>query len=118
MIKLIIFDLDGVLCDTPNMHYQTFSQAYFKYSGVSISKKEHDIDFNGRSTRTKLSMLKQRDYLTEEICTEIWQTKQRLTLEYIDKHFQRDKSKINLLKHLKKKITKLPVHQMPSKKLL
>ena len=107
MIKLIIFDLDGVLCDTPDMHYQTFSQAYFKYSGVSISKKEHDIDLNGRSTKTKLSMLKQRDYLTEEKCTEIWQTKQRLTFEYIDKHFQRDESKINLLKHLKEKNYKI-----------
>jgi len=107
MIELIIFDLDGVLCDSPDMHYQTFSQAYFKFSGVSISKKEHDFDFNGRSTRTKLNLLKDRDHLTDEICNEIWKTKQRLTFEYIEKFFTKDEKKISILKQLKAKNYKI-----------
>ena len=102
MIKLIIFDLDGVLVDSPDMHYQTFSQAFFKYSGVSISKKEHDINLNGRSTHTKLKILKERDHLTDELCEEIWNTKQRLTFDYINKNLEKDDVKINLLSALKK----------------
>jgi len=45
MIKLVIFDLDGVLVDTPDMHFETFAQAYYDFTNISITKKEHDLDF-------------------------------------------------------------------------
>jgi HAD superfamily hydrolase (TIGR01509 family) len=102
MIKAIIFDLDGVLCDTPDMHYETFAQAYQKYTNIVITKKEHDVDFNGRSTKAKLKILKERDALTQELCDRIWEHKQELTFEYIDLYFKKDEIKIALMERLKK----------------
>jgi HAD superfamily hydrolase (TIGR01509 family) len=100
-IKLIIFDLDGVLCDTPDMHYITFSKAYEEWTGKIITKKEHDLDFNGRSTKAKLNILKIKNNLEDDICAKIWQTKQNLSREYIHKFLVKDENKIKLLKKLK-----------------
>ena len=101
MIKLIIFDLDGVLIDTPDMHYETFSKAYCAHTNVIISKKEHDVEFNGRSTRAKLELLKQRDNLSDQTCNLIWREKQKLTEEYIQNKVGVDQNKIQLLQTLK-----------------
>ncbi len=101
MKKLIIFDLDGVLCDSPDMHYQTFAEAYFTHTGVMLSRKEHDFDLNGRSTRTKLKILRSRDNLSDVACEQIWETKQKLTFDYIEANFTRDESKTKILKFLK-----------------
>lgn len=101
MIRLLIFDLDGVLIDTPDMHYETFSKAYQLHTDIFISKKEHDIEFNGRSTRAKLELLKQRDNLTSEVCDRIWDTKQKLTTDYIKNQIEEDQNKIHLLQALK-----------------
>ena len=100
MIKCIIFDLDGVLVDTPDMHYETFAQAYHKYTNIVITKKEHDVDFNGRSTKAKLKILKERDCFSDELFEQIWQEKQSLTWDYIDRYLQTDQEKIKLLKRL------------------
>jgi HAD superfamily hydrolase (TIGR01509 family) len=101
-IKLIIFDLDGVICDTPDMHFETFSKAYKMHTGNKITKKEHDIDFNGRSTKTKLNLLKQRDNLNDDQCNKIWAQKQLLTQDYVNDFISIDESKIELLEYLKK----------------
>ena len=102
-IETVLFDLDGVLCDSPDMHYETFTKSYYKYTGISISKKEHDIDFNGKSTRTKLNTLKERDGFTDLLFDLIWAEKQDLTFDYIDKNFSKDEEKIELLTYLKEK---------------
>jgi HAD superfamily hydrolase (TIGR01509 family) len=101
MIKLIIFDLDGVLCDTPEMHFETFSQAYKFCTNICITKKEHDVDFNGKSTKTKLEILKKRDNLEEFVCEQIWKLKQSLTKQFIEKYVTKDQTKIDLLHNLK-----------------
>jgi HAD superfamily hydrolase (TIGR01509 family) len=100
-IKLIIFDLDGVLCDTPDVHYRTFSNAYHVHTNIKITKKEHDIDYNGLSTRKKLEILKARDNLSDETCDNIWNLKQEYTFEYIDDCISEDEQKKELLKSLK-----------------
>jgi hypothetical protein len=99
--KAVIFDLDGVLVDTPDMHYETFSQAYYKYTNIVITKKEHDIDFNGRSTKTKLKILQKRDSFSDELFEKIWSEKQLLTWDYIDRYLQVDHEKVLLLQKLK-----------------
>jgi HAD superfamily hydrolase (TIGR01509 family) len=57
MRKLIVFDLDGVLLDSCDIHYDALNQALQEVVGRTISKHEHETIFNGLSTRTKLSKL-------------------------------------------------------------
>jgi HAD superfamily hydrolase (TIGR01509 family) len=54
MRKLIIFDLDGVLLDSCEIHYDALNQALREIVGREISPKDHESIYNGLSTRTKL----------------------------------------------------------------
>ena len=55
MIKLILFDLDGVLIDAKKLHYDALNLAlgdkYF------ISEDEHTNIYDGRKTKEKLNIL-------------------------------------------------------------
>lgn len=54
MRKLIIFDLDGVLLDSCQIHYDALNQALREIVGREISLNDHESMYNGLSTRTKL----------------------------------------------------------------
>jgi HAD superfamily hydrolase (TIGR01509 family) len=57
MKKLLIFDLDGVLVDTKDIHYNALNQALNKCNYNSIPYDEHLARFDGKSTKEKLEML-------------------------------------------------------------
>jgi HAD superfamily hydrolase (TIGR01509 family) len=57
MIELIVFDLDGVLVDTCDIHYNALNQAMQENLGYTISREDHVTKFNGLSTKKKLAML-------------------------------------------------------------
>jgi HAD superfamily hydrolase (TIGR01509 family) len=58
MIKLIVFDLDGVLVDTKEMHYKALNAALEKISpSHKISLHDHLTIFDGLPTTKKLEML-------------------------------------------------------------
>ena len=79
MIKLIIFDLDGTLIETRDMHYAALNKALVFYGFDEITYKDHIHKFNGLSTLTKLKLLnipedkhesinqKKQEYTTEEL---------------------------------------------------
>lgn len=100
-IKLIIFDLDGVLCDTPDMHYETFSKSLKEFTGIIVSKKDHDLSFNGLSTKLKLKILQEKHKFPNETIEKIWKRKQELTEYYIDTYINVDHEKIKMLEELK-----------------
>jgi len=83
-IELIIFDLDGVLCSTPDAHYYSFKRAVESVTGIKITKKFHDLDLNGLSTKLKLKKLREIYNWNDEVCAQIWSLKQSLTSEYLD----------------------------------
>ena len=80
-MKLIVFDLDGVLLDFCEVHYETLNQAICEIAGqsFSISREEHETTYNGRSTRAKLAMLGERKGLAPLLFEEIFIRKQQLT---------------------------------------
>lgn len=86
-MKLIVFDLDGVLLDFCEVHYETLNQAICEVAGFdySISREEHETIFNGRSTRTKLAMLGERKGLAPLLFEEIFIRKQQLTASAVSK---------------------------------
>lgn len=78
-IKLIIFDLDGVLVEAKNIHFDALNEALGeKYS---ISWNEHLSTYDGLKTNQKLEMLSERKGLPKELHKEIWDTKQKITLQ-------------------------------------
>jgi HAD superfamily hydrolase (TIGR01509 family) len=78
MIKLVIFDLDGVLVEAKNIHFEAFNKALGKYA---ITWDEHLSTYDGLKTNQKLDMLHERKGLPKEYFTNIWNDKQKYTLE-------------------------------------
>ena len=78
-IKLVIFDLDGVLVEAKNLHFEALNKALGKE--YSISWKEHLSKYDGLKTNQKLEMLTQEKGLPVELHSQIWSKKQKYTLE-------------------------------------
>ena len=55
-IACILFDLDGVLVDATEWHYEALNRALALF-GFDISRYQHLSDYNGLPTRKKLQML-------------------------------------------------------------
>ena len=65
MLKLIVFDLDGVLVETKQIHYDAFNKALCDVDPkYKISYDEHLSKYDGLSTHKKLELLsREKDYL-------------------------------------------------------
>lgn len=55
-IKAVIFDMDGVLIDAKEWHYEALNKALALF-GFSISRQDHLLAYDGLPTRKKLEML-------------------------------------------------------------
>jgi HAD superfamily hydrolase (TIGR01509 family) len=82
-VKLVIFDLDGVLVEAKNIHYDALNQALGKE--YSIDWNEHLSIYDGLKTNQKLEMLTERKGLPTELHSQIWENKQKYTLEMLKK---------------------------------
>jgi len=78
MIKLIIFDLDGVLVEAKNIHFEALNKSL---GGYAINWNEHLSTYDGLKTNQKLEMLHKNKGLPKEKFEEIWNNKQKYTLE-------------------------------------
>jgi HAD superfamily hydrolase (TIGR01509 family) len=86
MNKLVIFDLDGVMIDSREMHYETLNAALLKVTGTSeyiITREEHLSKYDGLNTTRKLQMLTADKGLPVEYYNEIWREKQEETFKLI-----------------------------------
>ena len=107
MIKLIIFDLDGVLVDAKKIHYNTLNEALSEIDNkYTISETEHLSIYDGLKTNQKLDLLTKNKDLDKEYHNQIWNTKQKLTIEAISK-LEKDINLINLFVTLRNKGYKL-----------
>jgi len=79
--KLVIFDLDGVLVEAKNIHFDALNEALGKE--YEISWAEHLSTYDGLKTNQKLEMLSERKGLPTELHKEIWEGKQKLTLQML-----------------------------------
>ena len=87
MTKLIIFDLDGVLVDSRELHYKSLNMALEEIAPeYVICKDEHLSTFDGLSTSRKLKILESRG-LSSTLLTQIWQKKQDYTLKIVDSEY-------------------------------
>ena len=108
-IKLIIFDLDGVLVEAKQIHYDTLNQALKEIDEkYVISETEHLSTYDGLKTTQKLEMLTKNKGLQPEFYDNIWFRKQYLTIEAISQ-LKSDTSLISVFKELSNKGYKLAV---------
>ena len=81
-IKAILFDMDGVLIDAKDWHYEALNEALGLF-GLGISRYDHLHTFDGLPTKVKLQMLGEQYYLPEALHSFINQIKQQRTMEKI-----------------------------------
>lgn len=100
--KLIIFDLDGVLIDTRELHYKVLNEALNELSPeYIISHKDHLSKFDGLSTNRKLEILSKERGLPLDEHKKIWIRKQELTIKKLKTYLVEDIKMINIFKKLK-----------------
>ena len=80
MIKSILFDMDGVLIDAKDWHYDALNRA-LQHFGYTISMESHLSTFDGLPTRKKLQMLSSSKGLPLGLHSFINSLKQSYTLE-------------------------------------
>jgi len=100
MIKVVIFDMDGVLVDARELHYEALNRALEKHD-AHISRDEHLSTYDGLPTKKKLNILSEKKGLSETTHDIIFADKQKHTKEIIDKEFVFDERIRGILKRLK-----------------
>ena len=81
-MKLIIFDLDGVLVEAKNIHYEALNDALTEINpGYRIDWNSHLNKYDGLKTYQKLDLLTEQKGLPREVHNKVWKLKQQLTLK-------------------------------------
>lgn len=100
--KLVIFDLDGVLIDSREHHYQALNLALAEIdSSFVISKDEHLSTYDGLPTTAKLKLLSERKGLSPSYYNNIWESKQKHTIELLLKNVQKSSKLIAIFDKLR-----------------
>ena len=82
MIKAVVFDMDGVLIDAKEWHYESLNRA-LRLFGMEISRFDHLSTFDGLPTRRKLQMLSAQGKLPVGLHDFINEMKQLYTMEVV-----------------------------------
>ena len=107
-IEAVIFDLDGVLIDATEWHYEALNRSLGLF-GFSISRYEHLAAYNGLPTRKKLQMLSVEKGLPDALHSLINNVKQIHTREEILAHCWPVFEKQYLISRLKREGYRLAV---------
>ena len=87
MIRALVFDLDGVLVDAVEWHYEAFVRAISVF-GYGIAREEHHALYNGLPTKTKLEILSQRSGLPRALHPFLNDLKQQYTREIVERELR------------------------------
>ena len=100
-IKLVIFDLDGVLVDACEWHRSALNSALREICDYEISLEDHYGIFNGIPTKVKLSKLTEMGIIDIGQHENIYQRKQELTIETIVSLAPYRQEKMDLISYLR-----------------
>ena len=79
-IKAVLFDMDGVLIDAKEWHYEALNMALSLF-GMEISRYDHLVTYDGLPTKKKLEMLTLERGLPEQLHQFINDMKQEFTFQ-------------------------------------
>src|SRR5262245_21416827 len=107
-VSAVIFDMDGVLIDARNWHYEAFNRALSQF-GYSIGSNDHDQHYNGLPTRRKLALLSIAVGLPLELHGPISSLKQRYTVAIIREQCRVDPVRAQVLAFLRERQYRIAV---------
>lgn len=81
-IKAVLFDMDGVLIEAKDWHFEALNKA-LELFGMKISRYDHLVTYDGLPTQMKLKMLSVERGLPESLHQFINDMKQIYTLEMV-----------------------------------
>ncbi|MXV17469.1 HAD family hydrolase [Hufsiella ginkgonis] len=81
-IKAIIFDMDGVLIEAKEWHYEALNKA-LQLFGSEISRYDHLVTFDGLPTKKKLEMLSMEGGFPRKLHGFVNELKQQYTMEIV-----------------------------------
>jgi beta-phosphoglucomutase len=79
-IKAVLFDMDGVLIDAKDWHYEALNQALAIF-GMEINRYDHLVTYDGLPTKKKLEMLTLEHGLPRALHSFINEMKQEFTFQ-------------------------------------
>ncbi|WP_426110390.1 HAD family hydrolase [Massilia sp. PWRC2] len=82
MIEAVVFDMDGVLIDAKEWHYESLNKALALF-GFEISRYDHLTVFDGLPTSRKLEMLSVMSNLPRDLHPFINKMKQAYTMDMV-----------------------------------
>lgn len=104
--KAVLFDLDGVLIDATEWHYEALNEALGLF-GYGIGRDDHIKVYNGLPTKEKLKIMSEQDGLPLALHSVINTQKKLYTRKQIELNCKPDYAKIIMLKWLENKGLKL-----------
>lgn len=81
-VRAVVFDMDGVLIDAREWHYEALNRALCLF-GLEISRFDHLSTYDGLPTRRKLEMLSIERGLPRSLHSFLNELKQRYTMEIV-----------------------------------
>ena len=100
--KLIVFDLDGVLVESRDLHYKALNRALEKIDpAFKIGYEEHLTTYDALPTTKKLEMLSVNKGLPKDRHNEVWSLKQQMTQKVIIEEYEEDERIKKILEKLK-----------------
>lgn len=81
-IEAVIFDMDGVLIDAKEWHYDALNDA-LEHFGYTISRADHLSSYDGLPTKTKLDMLSRERGLPRGLHRFLNDLKQQYTVDQV-----------------------------------
>lgn len=111
MNRLVIFDLDGVLVETKELHYDALNEAILYVAGEDyiISHDEHLSTYDGRPTKVKLKMLHENKGLPTHLFSEIEEKKKEYTRDLLDENIGVDPKLVSTFEWLKENDYKIAI---------
>lgn len=85
--RAILFDVDGVLVDATDWHFESFNRALEPFD-VAISGKQHQEEFLGLPTAIKINRLVERGALPTNACHAVALAKRKYFREIVRKRCQ------------------------------
>lgn len=83
MIKSIIFDLDGTLVDTVDIHFNALNDVLRTFSEEYVIGKNEEYIYNGLPTKHKFKLLTKNKQLPIRYYDKIYKEKQKVTQKYL-----------------------------------